>query len=60
MAPSAIIEPEVDLELDLEQKPRTTSGPRQPKASSPPSPEQRNLLDEIFKGHEEFLGLTPD
>ncbi|MFZ0419998.1 MAG: hypothetical protein WAM04_17995 [Candidatus Sulfotelmatobacter sp.] len=58
MAPSAIIEPEVDL--DLEQELRDAYGPKQPKPSTPPTPKQRNLLDEIFKGHEEFLGLTAD
>ncbi|MGA2021789.1 MAG: hypothetical protein ABSH02_14450 [Candidatus Sulfotelmatobacter sp.] len=58
MAPSTIIEPEVDL--DLEQNPRAASGPKQPKPSTHPSPKQRNLLDEIFNGHEEFLGVTPD
>jgi len=58
MAPSAIIEP--DLDLDLGQKPCAASGPKQPKPSTPPSPKQPNFLDEIFNGHEKFLGLTPD
>lgn len=31
--------------------------------TAPPAltvPKRRNLLEEIFAGHEEFLGLTPD
>ncbi|MGA7557615.1 MAG: hypothetical protein WCF61_13520 [Terriglobales bacterium] len=31
----------------------------QPKAANPNEP-VRDLLAEIFKGHEEFLGWTPD
>jgi hypothetical protein len=44
-------------ELTFEKKAPKIS---EPKPSSEVKPPKRSLLAEIFAGHEEFLGYTPD
>jgi hypothetical protein len=59
MAASPIIAPKEE-EIVLEEKTRKTSEPElKPK---PVNPKQRvqDMVFEIFKGHEDFLGWTPD
>ncbi|MFZ0308594.1 MAG: hypothetical protein WCA76_04765 [Candidatus Sulfotelmatobacter sp.] len=43
-------------ELAVEKRTVKLSEPKPPARKQP----SRNLLSEIFEGHEEFLGLTPD
>jgi hypothetical protein len=59
MAASPIIAPEEE-EIVVERKIRKAYEPvLQPKPKSPKHRLQ-NLLFEIFEGHEDFLGWTPD
>jgi hypothetical protein len=57
---STILEPEVEIpvgvELPIEENPEPPYGP------GPTNLKQRvrDLLITIFKGHEEYLGWTPD
>jgi hypothetical protein len=55
MTTSPVLDPEVETEVEEET----------PKISElkPPTPfrqKPRTLLEEIFEGHEDFLGYTPD
>ncbi len=55
MAPSLLAPPEVEFEIEEE-----VLAELETKRPAPPAPKRRNLLEEIFQGHEDFLGLTPD
>jgi len=58
MAANPIISPEE--ELAVEKKTLKVCEPKaKPRPRGPKQP-VRDLLFEIFEGHEEFLGLTPD
>jgi hypothetical protein len=58
--PSTILEPEVESPIELELP--VEKNPEPSYASRPADPKRRvrDLLIEIFKGHEEYLGWTPD
>jgi len=55
MSASSVITPEE--ELASEKKTSKIYAP--PKAQTPKKP-KRGLLSELFEGHEEYLGYTPD
>jgi hypothetical protein len=55
MTANSVLEPEV--EPKVEKKTVNLSGP---KPATPLRPKRRTLLEEIFEGHEEYLGYTPD
>ena len=55
MAPSLLAPPEVEFEIEEELVNESKT-----KRPAPPTSKRRNLLEEIFEGHEDFLGLTPD
>jgi len=55
MITSPVLEPEVEPEV--EKKTVNISEPRPP---SPLRRKPRTFLEEILKGHEDFLGYTPD
>jgi hypothetical protein len=60
MASGTLIAPEPitpETEPEVKKRTRKASAPRRP---VPPLPKGRNFLEEIFNGHEEFLGLTSD
>ncbi len=58
--PSTILEPEVEIpvgaELPVEKNPEPPCEP----APTNLKQRMRDLLITIFKGHEEYLGWTPD
>ncbi len=58
--PSTVLEPEVESPVELELPVEKISEP--PYAPKPTNLKQRvrDLLITIFKGHEEYLGWTPD
>ncbi len=58
MAASAIISPEE--ETAVEEETRKTGEPELKPKPGEPKRQGRNTLFEIFKGHEDFLGWTPD
>lgn len=52
--PSSVLEPEVEIPVAENPEPAYAPMPTDPKRRV------RDLLIEIFKGHEEYLGWTPD
>ncbi len=56
MAASPVITPEEEL---AEEKKTVKASAPKPKPVRPKQARQ-TLLEEIFEGHEEFLGYTPD
>jgi hypothetical protein len=52
--PSTILEPEVEFSVEENPEPAYQPSPTDPKQKV------RDLLIAIFKGHEEYLGWTPD
>ncbi len=48
---------EAPEETIVETEPQKIYAPHKPR---PASQRESNLLEEIFKGHREFLGLTPE
>lgn len=55
MTTSPVLDPEVETEVEKE-----TAKLSEPKPPGPLRPKRRTLLEEIFEGHEDFLGYTPD
>jgi len=58
MASGTLIAPETiarEAEPEVEKRTRKASAPRRPVP-----PKGRDFLEEMFNGHEEFLGLTSD
>ncbi len=58
MAASAIISPEE--ETAVEEETRKTGEPELKPKTVEPKRQRRNTVLEIFEGHEDFLGWTPD
>ena len=55
MTTSPVLDREVETEVEKE-----TAKISEPKPPGPLRPKRRTLLEEIFEGHEDFLGYTPD
>ncbi len=55
MTTSPVLDPEVETEVEEE-----TTKISEPKLPTPFRQKPRTLLEEIFEGHEDFLGYTPD
>jgi hypothetical protein len=55
MTISPVLDPEVETEVE-----KGTIKVSEPKIPNPLRPKQRTLLEEIFEGHQDFLGYTPD
>lgn len=53
--PAATLEPEVEVKLAEEKTTKRTEPEPAPRKSK-----VRSLFREIFEGHEEYLGYTPD
>jgi hypothetical protein len=55
MTISPVLDPEAETELE-----RETAKVPKTKIPTPLRPKPRTLIEEIFEGHQDFLGYTPD